>query len=431
MSRPENCVVTQHLNEHVRGLVPSATVAINDRCNRLMRQGREIFKLGLGQSPFPVPDVVVEALRTHAREKDYLPVQGLERLREAVADHHRRMYHIDCEAEDVLIGPGSKELMFLLQLAYYGELYVPTPTWVSYAPQARIIGRPVHFLATAIKDHWQLTPTQLERLCNHGSLDTRLVILTYPSNPSGTTMSDAHLRELAEIARRYRVVLLSDEIYGKLHHKGQHRSIVPYYPEGTIFSSGLSKWCGAGGWRLGLFIFPRCFRWLRDAMAAVGSETFTSTSAPIQYAAVRAFQGGPELEDYLRRAQRILGSLGAVLTDELRNAGAAVASPDGGFYLFPDFSAFRKQLAKRGIFDSVQMCERLLEETGVAVLPGVAFGQDPTEFTARIAYVDFDAAAALAAAATAEAPLDASFVRQHCNRVVEAVNRVCRWMHAM
>ncbi len=95
MSGTEDCVVEEHLNENVRGLTPSATVAINDRSNELRRNGRDVFKLGLGQSPFPVPDVVVQALREHAGEKDYLPIQGLEALRQAVADHHRRTFGID------------------------------------------------------------------------------------------------------------------------------------------------------------------------------------------------------------------------------------------------------------------------------------------------------------------------------------------------
>ena len=131
----QDCPIERRLNANVRGLTPSATVTINDRSNELCRRGRDIFKLGLGQSPFPVPEPVVEALRQNAFQKDYLPVKGLHELRETVADHHRETFGIDCDAEDVLIGPGSKELMFLLQLAYDGDLVIPTPTWVSYAPQ--------------------------------------------------------------------------------------------------------------------------------------------------------------------------------------------------------------------------------------------------------------------------------------------------------
>src|SRR5690606_14763661 len=137
-----------HLNLNVRGMTPSATVAINELSNDLIAQGEEIFKLGLGQSPFPVPEPVVQALRDHAHEKDYLPVKGLRALRHEVAAYHGRLHGIAGDADDVIIGPGSKELMFLLQLVYYGDIVIPTPAWVSYAPQADIIGRKVRWLHT-------------------------------------------------------------------------------------------------------------------------------------------------------------------------------------------------------------------------------------------------------------------------------------------
>ncbi len=157
MPEREDCLVEEHVNPNVRGLPRSATIAINVLSNKLRQQGREVFKLGLGQSPFPVPNTVVEALRKNASQKDYLPVEGLPELRETVAAHHRRTFGIACSADDVLIGPGSKELMFLLQLVYYGDLVIPTPTWVSYAPQAKIIGRQIHLLPTSMESDWHLT----------------------------------------------------------------------------------------------------------------------------------------------------------------------------------------------------------------------------------------------------------------------------------
>lgn len=419
-----------HLNPNVRGLLPSVTVAINDRSNELLRQGKNIYKLGLGQSPFPVQPSVVAALQENAHQKDYLPVKGLADLREAIAAHHCRSLGIECTADDVLIGPGSKELMFLLQLSYFGDLVIPAPTWVSYAPQAKIIGRWIHLIQTRMEDNWHLTADQLQELCRKDPGRPRILIINYPSNPTGLTLNEDRLRELAEVARKYDVVLLSDEIYGKLHHQGEHRSIVPLYPEGTIFSGGMSKWCGAGGWRLGLFVFPRRLRWLLDAMAAVASETYTSTSAPIQHAAVTAFREGPEIDRYVAHSQRILAALGKVLHQRLAEVGVRVLPPEGGFYLFPDFSLFREKLRARGIENSRDMCLRLLDETGVALLPGSAFGRDPDELTARIAYVDFDGAAALAGAEAVppDEPLDEAFVVQNCGRLVEAVERIGEWM---
>jgi len=232
------------------------------------------------------------------------------------------------------------------------------------------------------------------------------------------------------VADRYRVVLLSDEIYGKIHHDGEHQSIVPFYPEGTIFSGGLSKWCGAGGWRLGVFVFPRSLRWLLKAMAAVGTETFTSTSAPIQYAAVRAFQEGPEIDAYLKKSRRVLKGLGNAVARRLDEAGARIRYPQGGFYLFPDFSAFRGKLEARGIKTSADMSRRLLEDTGVAFLPGSDFGRSPEELTARLAYVDFNGKEALEAVGSIsdDQPFDENFLKTYFGKVIEAIDRIAEWM---
>ena len=419
-----------HLNLRVRGLGKSPTVAINETSDRLRAEGRDIFKLGLGQSPFPVPEVVVEALKDNAHQKDYLPVQGLPALREAVAGYHQRVHGTRCTADDVLVGPGSKELMFLLQLVYYGDLVIPTPSWVSYAPQAQIIGRQVRMLPTNAEDGWLLTPAQLESLCLEDPGRPRIVVLNYPSNPTGGTYEAEELAALAQIARRYGVIMLSDEIYAELHFTGGHVSIERFYPEGTIVSSGLSKWCGAGGWRLGTFAFPANLHWLLEPMAAVASETFTSTSAPIQYAACTAFQPSLAIERYLWRARHILRALGPELARRLRAVGLDVLEPVGGFYLFPDFSPQRERLAKRGITTSTQLCERALEDVGVAFLPGAAFGRPAGELTARIAYVNFDGARALAAAEQLppDAEVDLAFLQHYCGPTLTAVDRLCEWI---
>jgi len=421
---------TVNLNLNVRGLAQSATLRINEESQARHRAGRRVFKLGLGQSPFPVPQPVVDELKVNAHQKDYLPVMGLRELRGAVAAYHERQEGVPYGAEDVMVGPGSKELMFILQLVYYGDLVIPTPSWVSYAPQAQILGRHTRWLTTRAEDQWRLTPERLQELCEKDPDRPRLVILNYPANPSGCTYRLEDLKAIAAIARRYRVLLLSDEIYGELHHMGQHVSVARFYPEGTILSGGLSKWCGAGGWRLGTFVFPTSLAWLRDAMAVVASETYTSTSAPIQYAAIRAFQGGLEIEQYLWQSRRILRRLGRVLREHLVEAGVHVAEPKGAFYLFPDFSPLASKLAGRGITDSETFCSRLLEDTGVACLPGVAFGRPPEELTARLAYVDFDGARALAAAqeVAPDTRLHESFAEQHCGRCLQAVDRIAEWL---
>ena len=417
----------ESINLNLRSLRPSATVAINEYSNELRSQGRQVYKLGLGQSPFPVPASVVKALQDNAFQKDYLPVKGLAPLREAVAAYHAKREGSERLSEGVIIGPGSKELMFLLQLAYYGELVIPAPSWVSYAPQAQIIGRNVRYVATTREDGWRLTTEGLERLCAEDPKRPRLLILNYPNNPTGATYSESQLKELAEVARRYDVIVLSDEIYGEVQHDGKHISISRFYPEGTIISGGLSKWCGAGGWRLGTFAFPKELDWLLEPIATAASETFTSTSAPIQYAAIAAYQESPEIAEYLRQSRRVLGACGTWVSSKLQEAEIHCDAPQGGFYVFPDLAAHREALAARGIHTSRQVCQELLEQVGVAVLPGSEFGRPVNELTLRAAYVDFDGEAALKAASDAPV-LDENFLRAHCPQVLGAVEALCDWV---
>ncbi len=418
------------INLNVRGIQPSATLRINETSNQLRAEGRDIIKLGLGQSPFPVPERVVEALRNHAHEKDYLPVKGLKPLREAISRYINRRERMRSTWEDVLIGPGSKELLFMLQLAYYGDLLIPRPSWVSYAPQARIIGRSVHWLPTHGENNWQLTAEELDIACRDDPSRPRILILNYPSNPTGCTYTDDQLLALAHVARKYGIILLSDEIYGEVHFEGKHKSIARYYPEGTIVSTGLSKWAGAGGWRLGTFIFPPALRPLQDAMAIIASETYTATSAPIQYAAIAAFDGGPDLDEYLKQSRRVLKAVGEYLHQRLTAMGGVVQKPEGAFYLFPDFSGFKDALAGRDIKTSQALCQSLLEQTGVAILPASDFGFMPDHLGARLAFVDFDGAAALDLAGNqyADHELDERFVAEACPRLISAMDKIAQWL---
>jgi len=414
------------LDPRVATLRPSATLAARERARALSLAGRRVFDLGLGQSPFPVPLPVVEALRAHAAEKDYLAVRGLETLRTAVADYHRRRHGVGRGIEDVLVGPGSKELMFLLHLCFDGELLVPTPAWVSYAPQARIAGRRMRTLPTEAADGFRLRPDRVDEAGRDRPGTPRILILNYPSNPVGSTYSEAELVELAAVCRRHGVIVLSDEIYGELHFQGAHVSIARFYEEGTILSSGLSKWCGAGGWRLGTLSFAPRLRWLADAMAAVGSETYSTTSAPIQFAAVRAFRGGPEIEEYLRQARRVLAGLLPWAAARLREAGVAVTTPAAAFYLFPSFAPLRGALASRGIHTDRELADRLLDEVGISCVPGSEFGVDEADLCLRLALVDFDGARALSAASTGT-PIDEAFLRGHLAPVHQAIIELAHW----
>lgn len=406
------------------GLKPSATLAINEYCQQLKTEGKDVIKLGFGQSPFPVPPSVVDALRDNAFQKDYLPVKGLMTLRAAVAAYYQRIYQLDCEAEQVLIGPGSKELLFLVQMIYDGDLVLPQPSWVSYAPQAQLASKRFHWLPTYAEDGYLLRPETLEAHCLAHTDRKQILMLNYPANPTGSTFDEKQLSELGAIAKAYDVLIISDEIYGDTHHQGAHQTIAQYHPSGTIISSGLSKWCGAGGWRLGTFLFPTELSALLNQMAVVASETFTSTSAPIQYAAIQAFEGGPDIEQYLRESRLVLSRVGQEVHRLLEEKKVGCPVPKGGFYLMPDFNHYRAFLNEKGISTSAELCRTLLEETSVALLPLSDFGMPNDFLGARLSYVDFDGTEALSLIAkdpTAKAS-------DLAPKVIEGIQRLINWL---
>ena len=417
------------LSPIARTLQPSATLAINEHTARLIAQGREVFRLGFGQSPFPVPEHVVAALQLHAHEKGYLPVLGLQQLREAIAGYYYRTEQLEISPDQVMVGPGSKELMFLLQMACDVEVLIPAPSWVSYAPQAGLFGRRVRWLATDIVNDWLITPEQLTAVCRQDPDRSRLLILNYPSNPTGVTYQPEQLEALAAVAKKFGLLILSDEIYSGFDFTGTHVSIARYYPDGTIISNGLSKWCGAGGWRIGTFVFPQSLNWLRDAMASIASETFAAVAAPMQYAAVTAYAGGEEFERYLADGRRILRALSRHATRKLRSAGTEVCDAAGGFYLFPRFAS---TLAANNpaANSSAAFCDQILNDVGVAMLPGSDFGQSPEDLTARIALVDFDGASALQGlgSISEDADPDEAFINEHCGAVVKGIDRLSAWL---
>ena len=290
------------IKEQIIQLKPSATLAINEESIRLKKSGKKIYKFGFGQSPFPVPDSVVLALKSNADKHNYLPIQGLEELRSAIANYLKNNNNNNFNKENIVIGPGTKELMLLTQIMFKGDVLLPAPSWVSYQPQAFIARNKVHWIQTTSNSNWFPTAKQLEDKVKNIKSESLLLFINSPNNPSGTVCNN--LQEIAEVAKKYKMIILSDEIYSQLNFNSQYKSISNFYPEGTIVSTGLSKWCGAGGWRLGFFAIPSQLENFKNSLKILCSESFTSVSAPIQYAAIEAYKGNHS--EYLNAVKKIL-----------------------------------------------------------------------------------------------------------------------------
>ncbi len=379
----------------------SGTLALNDSMQTLASEGRTVYRFGFGESPFPPPRRTQKALRKGTARKDYSAVAGLPELREKIADFHQEIDGLPISAEQVLVAPGTKPLLYNIMQAFEaGEVYIPAPAWVSYAQHAALAGHRVHRIATSYADRWRITPEALEDAIVRRSQPgvDKLLVLNYPGNPDGLTYSREELSALADVLRRHDVWVISDEIYALLHHRGRHVSLATLYPERTLVTTGMSKWCGAGGWRLGALILPPGeTSALREALIGLGSEVYSCAPTPIQVAALAAYRLDGKTLRFLQAQRSILSEIGAAMHDAVLQAGVRAHAPQGGFYLLCDFSSHAEALAGRGMRSDTELCDRLLAETGVSLLPGSSFGLPKEALTVRLAYVDFDGEAALAA----------------------------------
>ena len=363
----------------IKNLKPSSTLLMNEESKNLEKEGKQIFKFGFGQSPFQIPEDVVNELKKNSHQNKYLPMQGLSELRDAVALYTSNKKGNNYKADNVIIGPGSKELMFLLHILFDGDVILPAPSWVSYAPQA-IIGRnKVHWIETKRENNWFPTGEEIEQVISKNKNKNYLLFLNSPNNPSGQICEN--LDEIATVASKNNLIILSDEIYSELSFDTGFKSISNFCPEKTIISTGLSKWCGAGGWRLGYFIIPDSLKVIKNKLKVLASETFSSVSAPIQYAAISAYQN--DHSSYIRNSSNILKNVGEYVYENLKSNNVIISKPKGGFYLMPEF-------VNKNFSTSSEMCKSILKDTGVALLPGSDFGCSEKKMLARLSFTDFD-----------------------------------------
>ena len=265
--------------------------------------------------------------------------------------------------------------MFLLQILFDGEILLPAPSWVSYYPQATLGRNKVHWIQTKRENNWFPTAQDIEEVVSKNKETNYLLFLNSPNNPSGLICNN--LEEISSIVKKYNILILSDEIYSELTFESSFKSISNFCPEKTIISDGLSKWCAAGGWRLGYFVIPKNLNLLMEKIKVLASETFSSVSAPIQYAAITAYNS--DQSEYLKKARTILKGVGNYIYEILKSNNTIVNKPDGGFYIMPEF-------VNKNFSNSCKMCNEILVKTGVALLPGTDFGLPPEKMIARLSF---------------------------------------------
>ncbi len=375
-------IQTMQVSQRIRNLKPSATLAVNAVVQRLRAEGRDIIGFGAGEPDFETPDNIKQAAidALGRGETHYMPVPGAPAARQAIADKLRDENGIACGPDDIVITVGGKHALFmifqcLLDADKGQEVIVPTPAWVSYRPQIELAGGTVVEVAGAIDNDFKITPDQLAAAITGRTV---AIVLNSPSNPCGTMYSPDELRELAEILRPHeQVTIISDEIYEKLIYGGiDHLSpgSIDSIADRVITVNGLSKAYAMTGWRIGYICAPGGDPPLAKSIAKLQGQMTGNITSFCYPSIVEAVSNSAAAVEQMRTtfAER------AVLIHGLLTAmpGVSCPRPTGAFYAFPDIGAYfgKRTPAGRDITDSVSFATALLEEAGVAVVPGSDFG---------------------------------------------------------
>ena len=359
---------------------PSATLAVSARAAALRARGLTIFPFGVGEPDFNTPEHICEAAKKAIDDgaHRYTNVSGTLELRKAIAESSEKIRGVPCAPERVVVSVGAKHVLFNLALALYepgDEVVIPAPYWVSYPEQVRIVGAEPVIVETIEEDGFLLTPTALE---NAITKKTKAVILCTPSNPTGSAYSARALRGLLEVLANRDCWLIVDEIYASLVYDG-FKSVsalslaLANMRERVIVVDGVSKAYAMTGWRIGWSIAPPA---VSRALDIVQSQSTTNATTIAQVAAVVALNSNQECVEAMRQAfelrrNRMVAALNSV-------PGVRCRTPEGAFYAFADVRSLygiqTEHAASGTIADDLDIAKFLIEEAGVAAVPGSAFG---------------------------------------------------------
>lgn len=414
------------LTQTIQELPHSPTLWANDLVHQKRSDGETVYHMGFGESPFPVPERLQKALADAAHRKEYLKADGLDELTDAVREYYRPIYGDEyINATQILIAPGSKLILYALQMAIEGDLLMPVPSWVSYDPQAQMLHTDVIKVPTTLDDDgYHINPEALRNVIHTARTkgqNPSKIILNAPSNPTGLTIPSDELPPIAKVCEEEGVLIISDEIYGLVSFDGEYRSCAPHAPDITAVTTGLSKHLSLGGWRIGVGFIPKNIDGLHNALRCIVSETWSCVSSPIQQACVEAYKGHQDIEDHIQACTDIHALMNKTIAEGLRAHGITAPQPQGAFYNYPDFAPFCDAFATNGIHTSQDIHEILLQEYNLATLPGKAFGAQANVLTLRLSGCDYDGAAALAAYQNGET-LDRAFIEKHAPRVLKAID---------
>ncbi|MCI5727176.1 MAG: pyridoxal phosphate-dependent aminotransferase [Clostridium sp.] len=357
---------------------PSVTLAITAKAKELKSKGVDVITFGVGEPDFNTPENIIEAANKAMKDgkTKYTPVPGIPELRKAIVNKFKQDNGLDYEEAQIIVSTGAKQSLnnaFMAILNPGDEVIVPTPYWVSYPELIRLAeGVPV-FVENKKEDDYKYTLETLEKAVTS---KTKAIILNDPNNPTGSIYSKEELEMIAEFAKKYDLVIISDEIYEKLIYDGnKHVSIASLSEDAknrTIVINGFSKSFAMTGWRVG---YSASNKEIAKLMSSLQSHMTSNVNSIAQYASVEALEGSKDDLNHMISVFEQRRNLMVKMISEMKDV--SIIKPSGAFYVMMNIeNYFNKKINGNEIKNSLDFSNYLLDEAKVAVVPGIAFGLD-------------------------------------------------------
>lgn len=367
-----------NLADRAKNISPSPTLSIDAKAKKLIAGGADVVNFGVGEPDFDTPDHIKQAAVDAISRgmTKYTAVAGTEQLKEAIIKKFRDDNGLEYQPGQIVVSAGAKHSLYnaFQVLCQEGdEIILPAPYWVSYLEQIKLAGGTPIIVQTRASNGFKLTPEELESAVTPR---TRMVLINSPGNPTGAVYTRSELENLGQILVRQKITIISDEIYEKMIYDGlEHVSIASLSPELkelTVVINGVSKSYAMTGWRIGYAAAPEP---VARAMADLQSHSTSNPTSIAQAASVAALNGTQQplqemVVEFNRRRDYILARVNGI-------PGLNCSCPGGAFYVFPDMSHYINRTYKgKKIAGASDLAAILLEEANVALVPGIAFGDD-------------------------------------------------------
>ncbi len=366
------------LAKRLKSLKPSPTLALDAHIKKLRSLGINVISFGVGEPDFDTPETIKSAAIKAINNgfTKYTPASGTEDLKRAVCQYYQKYYNVNLTPPQIVVSNGAKHSLFNIALAIFNnrdEVIIPAPYWVSYPEQLCLVGAKPIFVKTSLMDGFKVKVEQLQQCLTK---KTKAIILNTPSNPTGMIYNKDELLKILDFAKTHKLFLIVDEIYDRLVYEKEFVSILNLIQndqlakDSVIVVNGVSKSFAMTGWRIGYTISNEA---IAKAMADIQSQTTSNPSSISQKAAEAALLGDDE---DVKKMVEVFKQRRDLIVSMLRNIeGVNLKSPDGSFYVFPDFSHYiNKKFNGIRIQSTLKLCEYLLNEAKVGIVPGEAFG---------------------------------------------------------